>query len=186
MNCNIKLSLKPRVFEDMELRTRNLLSSTHERMGLIPNIYADMSNFPALLDTYLHGYSLFRAESDLTPIEQEVVFLTISQDNHSAYCVAAHRTLADTISGVSPEITNAIRDRQPIPEQQLAALSDFTRVMIASRGCPSEHELHRFLVAGYTERHILDITLAIGIKILSNYTSRLFHTPIDEVFAAGA
>lgn len=42
------------------------------------------------------------------------------------------------------------------------------------------------LAAGYGERQILEIVLAIAVKTLSNYANHLFHTPVDEMFACRA
>jgi alkylhydroperoxidase family enzyme len=39
-----------------------------------------------------------------------------------------------------------------------------------------------FLAAGYSERQILEIVLAIAVKTLSNYANHLFHTPVDAMF----
>lgn len=47
-------------------------------------------------------------------------------------------------------------------------------------------DVQHFLDAGYSERHILEIILAISVKTLSNYANHLFHTPIDGVFAGRA
>ncbi|MCS7704844.1 hypothetical protein N0018_34145, partial [Pseudomonas aeruginosa] len=39
------------------------------------------------------------------------------------------------------------------------------------------------LAAGYGERQVLEIVLALAVKTLSNYANHLFHTPLDEMFA---
>lgn len=57
------------------------------------------------------------------------------------------------------------------------------RTMVAKRGLPDRSEVDAFLAAGYSERQILEIVLAIAVKTLSNYANHLFHTPVDEVFA---
>ena len=33
-------------------------------MGMVPNMYRSMANFPALLDTYQHGYQKIRVSTD--------------------------------------------------------------------------------------------------------------------------
>ena len=45
-------------------------------------------------------------------------------------------------------------------------------------------ELATFLAAGYSERHALELVLAIAVKTISNYSNHLFHTQIDPVFAS--
>ena len=44
---------------------------------MIPNMYKAMANSPALLDSYMYVYKLFRQESGFTAAEAEVVFLSI-------------------------------------------------------------------------------------------------------------
>lgn len=45
---------------------KQVLDKAQAQVGFIPNMYANMANAPAVLDTYLHGYALFRSESDFT------------------------------------------------------------------------------------------------------------------------
>ena len=112
--------------------------------------------------------------------------MVISHENGCEYCMAAHSTLADIMSGVAPEVTDAIRNGTPISDLKLAALAEFTSVMFQTRGLPTEESVQAFLKAGFIERHILEVVLALAVKTLSNYSNHLFHTPLDEKFAARA
>ena len=146
-------------------------------------MYAFMANAPELLDTYLHGYQLFRAESGFTPVEQEVVFLSVSFENGCNYCMAAHSLIATAMSKVPAEVTEAIRNGQPIPDARLQTLSSFTRTLLNQRGLPSAEDVEAFRQAGYTDKQVLDLILAIAVKTLSNYSNHLTHTPVDAAFA---
>lgn len=183
MSAEYKLNLAPKTLENADPRQRELLEQARAQVGFIPNMYAGMVNSPDLLETYLDGYQRFRENSGFTPIEQEVVFLSISRENGCHYCMAAHSVIADKMSNVPPEVTDAIRDGQSIPDPKLAALSEFTRTMVVQRGKPATRDVDAFLSAGYREQHILDIILAISVKTLSNYSNHLFHTEVDEMFA---
>lgn len=163
---------------------REMLTHTKREFGFIPNMYAAMANQPALLAAYRQSYAAFRAEAGFTPAEQEVLFVTISRENGCRYCVAAHSLVADAMSNVPPAVTNAIRDRAPIPDAKLAALSQFAVRMIETRGQPSDADARAFLAAGYAERHIMGVILAISVKTLSNFTNHLFDTPLDAAFAS--
>ena len=145
-------------------------------------MYARMVNSPGLLNSYLDGYAAFRSRSGFTSQEQEVVFLVISRENGCDYCVSAHSVLADKMSNVPTEITDAIRASRPIPDAKLAALALFTQTMLRTRGLPGRSDVDAFLSAGYSERQILEIVLAISVKVLSNYSNHLFHTPLDPMF----
>lgn len=163
---------------------KQVLDTALKQVGFIPNMYAGMANAPAVLSTYLHGYGLFRTESGLTPAEQEVVFLAVSKTNNCTYCVAAHSMIADKKSGVPAEVLKAIRAGTPIPDARLAALYALTEEMVRQQGNPDAAKIKAFLDAGFAEKDILYIVLAISVKTLSNYTNHLFATPVDAGFAA--
>ena len=184
MSRKYLLRLPPHSVKSESPRIRGVLESAKEQVGFIPNMYAVMVNSPGLLETYLTGYDRFRKESGFTPAEQEVVFLTISRENGCHYCVAAHSALADSSSGVPTAVTDAIRDGAPVPDPKLRALSEFTRHLLATRGWPERTAVERLLRAGYEERHILEIILAVAVKTLSNWSNHVFQTPLDEMFAA--
>ena len=184
MSADYKLKLTAKTIEDAAPKARTGLQQAQEKMGFIPNMYARMANSPGLFDMYQQGYAAFRAESGFTPAEQEVVFLTISRLNGCEYCMAAHSFVADKMSNVPSAVTDAIRNDTALPDERLSALAKFTRVMVEQRGLPQTRDVEAFLAAGYSERQILEIILAIAVKTLSNYTNHLFHTPVDAMFAS--
>jgi uncharacterized peroxidase-related enzyme len=185
MTSVYKSTLPPRALDDADTAVSAQLRAVQQGMGMVPNMYAGMVNLPAMLDTYIHGYGKFRAEAGLSPIEQEIVFLTISRFHECHYCVAAHSLAAD-MSKIPTEVTDAIRNDQPIADRRLEALRTFTLIMTASRGNPTPEEAQSFLAAGYTETHVLAIILAISVKVISNYSNHVLHTALDAGFAARA
>lgn len=184
MSQTARLSLAPISVDTAQGRAKEVLDTALQQVGFIPNMYAGMVNAPAVLDTYLHGYDLFRGESGFSPAEQEVILLAISKVNGCAYCTAAHSMLADKVSGVPAPVLDAIRGGNAIPDAKLSALFAFAVEMTERRGRPSVDAANAFLAHGYTEKHILYIVLAIAVKTLSNYTNHLFETPVDERFSA--
>lgn len=176
-------SLRPVTLDQADPDQKAVLERAQKQVGFIPNMYANMVNVPAVLDTYLHGYDLFRRKSGFQPVEQEVVFLAISQVNGCKYCTAAHSMLADKKSGVPPEVLKAIRDNQPIPDAKLAALYAVTQSITRQLGKPDPQAVRAFLEAGYQESHLLNIILAISVKVLSNYSNLATGTELDERFA---
>ncbi len=184
MSPNYTLTLPAKTLDDADPKARDILANTKASTGMIPNMYANMANSPSMLQVYVDGYSLFRAESGFTPAEQEVVFLTISRENECHYCMAAHSFIADNMSKLPTEVTDAIRDNRSIEDTKLAALANFTRTILVSQGHPGQDDVASFLRAGYAESHILDIILALAVKTISNYTNHLFDTAVDNAFAA--
>lgn len=163
---------------------KEVLNKAKAQVGFIPNMYANMANAPAVLDTYLHGYGLFRSESGFTPPEQEVVFLAASQANGCDYCTAAHSMIADMKSKVPKDTLDAIRSGRPIPDARLAALYRLTTEMVRTHGRPAAKVVQDFLDAGFEEKKLLYVVLALAVKTLSNFSNHAFATEVDERFAA--
>lgn len=182
MLAEYQITLPPQTLEHARPEARAVLEKALAQVGFIPNMYARMANHPGLLDTYLHGYAAFRGGSGFSAAEQEAVLLAISRENGCEYCVAAHSFMADKKSGLPIPVTDALRDDRPLPDARLAALARFARTLVAKRGAPSRADADAFLAAGFEERHILDILLAIAVKTISNYANHLFHTPLDVMF----
>jgi len=179
-----RISLAPINLDNANERAKPLLEAAKKQAGMIPNMYENMAHLPALLETYGTGYHLFRKEGGFTPAEQEVIFLTISKENGCDYCMAAHSVVADMMSKVPVAVTDAIRNDTDIPDARLKVLSDFTSIMVNKRGRPNDEDVKGFLMAEYTEKHILAIILAISVKTISNYSNHIFHTPVDTMFKA--
>lgn len=186
MSDVFKTNLPLRTTEDADPAVSAPLQAVKAGMGMVPNMYAGMVNLPALLETYSFGYGKFRAESGFNSVEQEVVYLTISRFHECHYCVAAHSFVADMMSKVPADVTEAIRTDQPIADARLQALRVFTHAMVESRGNPSPAEAEAFLAAGYTELHMLAIILAISTKVISNFSNHIQHTDLDDAFAGRA
>ncbi len=184
MKSEYKMTLPLQTPETAGDEGRPILEKAQAQVGFLPNMYKGMVNSPALLDTYLFGYAAFRERSAFSPQEQEVVFITVSRDNGCEYCVSAHSVIADKMTMVPTPVTDAIRNGTTLPDPKLAALSEFTHVMSTTRGLPTRSDVAKFLAAGYTERHILDVILALSVKTISNFSNHLFHTPLDDMFAA--
>lgn len=182
MSNTAKLTLPVQTIESTTGTAKTMLEASQAQMGSVPNMYAKMVNSPGLLETYLLGYKRFREDSGFTPVEQEVVLLAISRFNVCTYCMAAHSMIADKMSKVPADILEALRTGGPIPDAKLTALSAFTYILLEQRGNPTPTELNEFKRAGYTERQVLEVILAIAVKTLSNYSNHLFHTEVDRSF----
>jgi len=180
------LDLEPLTVDTATGEAGELLAAAEAKLGFVPNMYRHMARNPGLLATYMAGYERFRADPAFDPTEQEVVLLTISRVQGCRYCVAAHSFIADQMSGVPIDVTDAIRDGRPVPDPRLAALNRFTWTMVESRGRPGSAEVEQFRHAGFTDDHILSIILAMGVKTLSNFSNHVCQPDLDEVFAQRA
>ncbi len=184
MSTITKLTLEPKTIQTADAISTKVLEATQKGLGMIPNMYTTMANNPALLDAYSHAYKSFREHAGFTPQEQEIIFLSIAFENECDYCMSAHSFVADKMSKVPTEVTDAIRNNTEIDDAKYRALSTFSRAMTAKRGNPSQEDIDAFLAAGYTKNHILGIIAGIGVKTMSNYFNHVFNTPIDDAFSS--
>ncbi len=186
MNNTAQLRLPLQTIDSAEGNAKAMLITAKAQVGFVPNMYAGMANSPGLLETYLLGYQRFRDESSFTPVEQEVVLLTISRFHACTYCMAAHSMIADKMSKVPAEVLQALRTGGSIPDAKLAALSELTAIMVEQRGNPTIEQFEAFIAAGYSDRAVLEIVLAIAVKTISNYSNHVLHTEVDAAFQAYA
>ncbi len=184
MSDVIVQGLEPRTIENAAPIAAETLKKTKKAMGVVPNMYAGMAINPSLLDSYAYTYNSFRTLAGFSPVEQEVILLSIAVENECDYCVAAHSFVGDKMSGVPTEITDAIRDKKPVPDKKLAALSTFAKIMTSTRGKASQEEIDEFLDAGYAPEQILGVITGIGVKTFSNYFNHINHTEVDDMFAS--
>ena len=106
----------------------------------------------------------------------------MSKENECGYCLAAHDKVA-AMKGVPPAVIAAIRAGAPIADERLQLLVTLVRSIVGTRGWPDQALVETFYALGYTQRHYLEIVLAVAMKTLSNYVNHAADTPIDEAFA---
>ena len=112
------------------------------------------------------------------------MLLTLSRENGCDYCTAAHSMIADKVSKLSADDLAAIRGGTTLPDAKLNALSLFTSHVHDTRGLITKAAAKDFVAAGYSENQILEVILALSVKILSNYSNHIFHTDVDAAFEA--
>lgn len=177
------LNISSKTIETADSLASKIIGDAKKNLGFVPNMYGLMANNPALLDAYTHSYHTFRENSGFTSIEQEVIFLSVAYENDCEYCMGAHSFVADKMSGVPIEVTDAIREGREISNAKLNALNIFTRAMTKTRANVSSDEIVAFLNAGYNESQLLGVITGVGIKTFSNYFNHFVKTPLDEMFA---
>jgi AhpD family alkylhydroperoxidase len=101
--------------------SRPLLEGFQKTFGFVPNLYAVFAESPAALRGVLAIGDAF-SKSSLSPAEQQLVALTVSEANDCQFCVAAHSTIAKHIAKADPAVVAAVRERHPIPDAKLDAL----------------------------------------------------------------
>jgi len=167
------------------LAAQPLLEGAQQKFGFVPNLLGGFAESPTVLQAYLDIGALFNRTS-LTPVEQQVVLLAASVENHCIYCVAVHSMLAKHSAKADAAIVNALREQQPLQDKKLDALAAFTRAVVKHRGQVSGMALDNFIGAGYSRSQVLEVVLGVTMKTLSNYANHIIHAPLDNQFQAEA
>ncbi|NYH44432.1 AhpD family alkylhydroperoxidase [Micromonospora jinlongensis] len=163
---------------------RRAIEGVQGRFGWLPTPVALMAESPQLLAGFLTANAGFE-QTDLTPLEREVVVLAVATTNECHVCVALH-TGTLTRLDATPELIAALRSDAELPDPRLEALRRFTLAVLKHRGAVPDNELHDFLTAGYQPRHALDVVLGVGAYTMSTFANRLTRAPLDPPLSAHA
>ncbi len=164
--------------------SKDLLAGAQRKFGFIPNLLGLMAAAPSALRSYL---TLAEAlgETSLTPIEEQVITLTVSRLNECNYCMGAHSGIAKMV-GMSDENLEVLRAGNSLSDARLEALRQFTEVVVTKRGFATKEDQDTFIAAGYARPQIFEVLVGVTMKTLSNYTNHIVDTPLDEQFAGFA
>jgi uncharacterized peroxidase-related enzyme len=162
--------------------SQELLAGVRRGIGFVPNLMGVLAEAPAALEAYLALSKLFESSS-LSPVEKQVVLLSVSFENGCDYCVAAHTGLA-LMKGVPRGVVAALRDGTPIGDVRLEALRAFTASVSRQRARVPEAEVVAFMAAGFSRQQLLEVLLGVTQKTLSNYVNHVANTPLDTAFKA--
>jgi len=156
---------------------RPLLEQVKRAIGFVPNMLGVLAENPAALEGYLCLSRIFEG-AGFSPLERQVVQLTVSIENACHFCVAAH-SAATAAESPDVSVIEAIRTNQRIADPRLEALRVFTRRMVQQRGFVSDTDVSVFLNAGWEKAAILGVVLGVALKTMSNYANHVAETPLN-------
>jgi uncharacterized peroxidase-related enzyme len=177
--------IKTHTLEPAPAEVRAELEAAQEKFGMIPNLYAGMANSPAMLKIYLKFNETMAEFAHLTPVEQQVAYLSVSTENGCTYCVGAHSALA-TMAQMPENILAELRAQKELSDPKLNAVRTLALALMEHRGWLPENELNNFFAAGFEQIHLLEVITILAQKTLSNYFNHIAQTPLDEKFSAMA
>jgi uncharacterized peroxidase-related enzyme len=166
-------------------QSREALGALERNIGFIPNLAATIADSPTALRGFVAMQSALRGTSGLTAVEREVVGLSVSYANQSAYSMAAHSTFA-TGAGASAAVVEALRAGGALPDARLQALGAFTRELLETGGHLSRDRLAAFLAAGFTRENALEVITQVAYTTMANLVANLADTPVDSAFGPQA
>jgi AhpD family alkylhydroperoxidase len=152
------------------------LGRLQEAFGFVPSAAGAMANSAALLHSFLSAFGRFRGEASFTPAERQVILLSNAVANDCAWAVAFH-TLEAHDDGVPAADIDAIRDRRPLADARLAALSRLAQALITKRG-----RLDGSDTAGLEPVEVLEVITGVAISTMTNYAAAVADPPLQEQY----
>ncbi|MFZ6727434.1 carboxymuconolactone decarboxylase family protein [Undibacterium sp. MH2W] len=152
-----------------------LMDNLKSALTFVPNLYATFTYSETALGTYL---ALQNAKSSLSSKAREVVNLVVSEVNACQYCLAAH-TMVGKMVGFTDQQILEIRSGTAHFDTRLDALAQLVHNVAVTRGHTDKQLLQAFFDAGWNEGNLVDIMMAIGDKIISNYLHSTTEIPVD-------
>jgi uncharacterized peroxidase-related enzyme len=151
------------------------LAAVTKAWGFTPKLHGILAESPAALIGYDTLFGLV-AGSSLSAIEQQVAYQAINVFHGCEYCTMGH-TYLSRAAGMDEATVAALRADMAPADARLAALWNFARSVVETRGMSGDAAVDAFITAGFTRANVLDVVTIIATKTISNYTNHLTHTP---------
>lgn len=164
--------------DQAEGEAAELFATIKRNVGKLPNGYAVIgSNAPAVLTNVLQtGATL--GKSTLSRREQEAINLSVSETSGCDYCVAAH-TFTAQLAGYTAEQSRELRAGGFAEDTRIDTLVKFVVGLVGSRGTVDPSAVEAMRAAGFTDRQLVEISLAVSAILFSNMVNRINDTVVD-------
>ena len=147
-------------------------------VGKVPNAYATIgTHSPEALSAAL-GFDAAVAAGTLSKPDIEVIKLVVSEHAGCDYCLAAH-TLMGKMAGLSPAQMKQVRSGAATGDAKRDALVTYVGTLVGTRGTVPAEAVDAIRAAGYTERQVIEINLAIASITFTNLVNRVNDTTLD-------
>jgi AhpD family alkylhydroperoxidase len=158
------------------------LAEVQKAWGFVPKLQGNLAESQLALEAYNALWDLVPSKATLSPIEQQVAYLTVTVFHACEYCTAGH-TYLSRMAKMDEAAIAALRNGTPIPDARLEALRVFTESVVRERGCVGDAAVDAFLAAGFTRAQVLEVITIIATKTISNYTNHITRTAKEDFMA---
>ncbi|WP_010322008.1 peroxidase-related enzyme [Marinobacterium stanieri] len=141
-----------------------------EKLGMVPNVLTAYSQNMAQFEVFTRFYNeLMFGESELTPLEREMIAVVVSSNNNCYYCLTAHGAAVREYSG-DPALGElmVMNYRVAELEPRQRAMLDFAHKLTVSPAEITEDDRQVLRDTGFSERGIWDIANVAGFYNMTN------------------
>ncbi len=141
-----------------------------EKLGMVPNVLAAYSQNMAQFEVFTRFYNeLMFGESELSPLDREMIAVVVSSNNHCYYCLTAHGAAVREYSG-DPALGElmVMNYRAAELEPRQRAMLDFAHKLTVTPAEIQEGDRQALRDVGFSERGIWDIANVAGFYNMTN------------------
>lgn len=157
------------------LPAREALARSRQSFGAVPEPLARYASSPLMLETALSGLDAFEKRTSLSPLEREVLAMTMGHANGCKFCLALHRRVLRA-KQAPPEVVAALESGAALPEPRLEALRQFVLALLKDHGDVSATIWADFRAAGYGHEQALEVLTGVSVYTLTTLANRLTET----------
>ncbi|WP_030693416.1 carboxymuconolactone decarboxylase family protein [Streptomyces globisporus] len=158
--------------------TAALFTTTHQALGLVPNLARVMANSPAVLKGYLGLFTALSTQGILPADVRESIALLVAQENESDYCLSVHAFCGTKLAGLSAAETTRAR-RGTADDRRIAAVLDLAAVVLRDRGSVTDEQLAAARRAGLSDGQVVEVIAHVALNVFTNYLSSAARLDID-------
>lgn len=157
-------------------KAKALLDGVQQALGTTPNLMRTLAHSPAALQAYL-GLGKALSGASLDAKTREAIALTVAGASGCDYCASAHTAIGGLLGAAPRELALNLEGRSDEPK--VAAVLDFARVVVETRGRVGDAALDTVRTAGVGDGEIAEIVATVAANIFSNYFNHVAATEVD-------
>ena len=178
----MSLTFPPLTADTAGTAARGMLAASQTKFGFLPAPVARAAHAPGVLKHLMQSFAAYD-QTSLSPLEREVIAMTVAFENGCHYCMAMHTALLSSDPGAVP-IVAALRAGTPLSDARLEALRTYARALVHGRGHVEPAIADTLTAAGFTDEQALEVVLGVAVYVLSTYLNIVTDAPLDPAFEA--
>lgn len=141
-----------------------------EKLGMIPNVLKAYSHNPAQLEVFSRFYNeLMFGESELSPLEREMIAVVVSSENKCFYCLVAHGAAVREYSQ-DPSLGEhlVMNYRSADLSKRHKAMLDYASLLTRTPSLVTPTEADALKSVGFSDQGVWDICNLVGFYNMTN------------------
>lgn len=172
--------------ETLDEGTRRYFERCREKIGFVPNVFRAYSNRPERFRRYqAYRNDLMRSEVGITPLEREMIAVTVSSANRCHYCLSAHGQALRELSGDAALAETIAQNYRAAPlSAEHRAMLDFVWVLTLEPERVGEEDRTTLRQCGLSDEAIFEIVETAAFYNMTNrFAAGLGIRPNPEYFS---